>query len=120
MFLNYMGFCRLVNPGIGLSAKKIEFEKCCFTPQLSVFSGCTIIFFGWRCLQDGRLTRPERIHPDPPSRCHLPFDKSFGRLMIPSQTEGLTALSKVEGPFDSASFIFGLSQRNRHLIEARS
>jgi hypothetical protein len=27
-----------------------------------------------------------------------PFDKSFGRLMIPSQTEGLTALSTVEGP----------------------
>jgi hypothetical protein len=75
--------------------------------------------------------------PWPPSRCHLPFDKltalskvegpfdrpfdkSFGRLMIPSHTEGLTVLSEVEGPFDSASFIFGLSQRNRHLIEARS
>jgi hypothetical protein len=26
-----------------------------------------------------------------------PFDKSFGRLMIPSHTEGLTVLSEVEG-----------------------
>jgi hypothetical protein len=87
------------------------------------------------------------IPPDPPPRCHLPFDKltvlstsallGVEGLTVPSTSallgvEGLTVLSTsallgverltalriLEGLFESASIIFRLSQRSRHLIEA--
>jgi hypothetical protein len=37
------------------------------------------------------------IFPDPPSRCHLPFDRPFDKLTVLSEVEGLMALRILEG-----------------------